>query len=179
MATVNLLPNQDVSNDWDLSTYGTDVYGFIDDDHTGAVATDGHYLGASVAGKTCVFGLEDFNADHSSIDGVRLVLRVGNGSRSQTYDIETELKPAVGSVYYTESTGTENSNRFYLTHTFTNRTTYDGSNAWDNTRVNGLRVSVTLDAHSGGTTNFTYAYVIVTYTPPLVTDNAIFFGCNF
>ena len=31
MATVNLLPNADVSNDWTLST-GSDVYALIDDD---------------------------------------------------------------------------------------------------------------------------------------------------
>ena len=34
-------------------------------------------------------------------------------------------------------------------------------------------------AHSGGSTRATYCYFIVTYTEPAVTDNSIFFGCNF
>ena len=50
MATVNLLPNADVSNDWTLST-GSDVYALIDDDHTLPVAMDVNYLSATAAGK--------------------------------------------------------------------------------------------------------------------------------
>ena len=178
MATVNLLPNADVSNNWTLST-GSDVYALIDDDHTLPVAMDVNYLSATAAGKACIFQLQDFTEGHSSIDGVQLVLRAGNDGRSQTYDLETKLLPVFGSAYYDESTGPETSNRFYKTHTFTNRTTYDGSNAWTNARVNSLRVGVTLDAHSGGTMKFTKAHVIVTYTEPLATDNSVFFGTNF
>ena len=180
MATVNLLPNADVSNSpaWTLST-GSDVYALIDDDHTGTIATDSNYLSATATGKSCIVQLEDFTEDHSSIDGVQLVVKAGNDGRSQTYELVTKLLPVIGSAYYDESTGTELANRYYLTHTFTNRTTYDGSNAWTNALVNGLRLYVELDAHSGGTFNFTQAYVIVTYTEPLATDNAIFFGTNF
>ena len=178
MATVNLLPNADVSNDWTLST-GSDVYALIDDDHTGTVAGDSSYLSATATGKSCIVQLEDFTEDHSSIDGVQVVVKAGNYGRALTYEIGTRLLPAIGGAYYSEGTGTENSNRYYLTHTFTNRTTYDGSNAWDNSRVNALKLGVSLDAHSGGGTKFTYAYVIVTYTLPLAADNSIFFGCNF
>ena len=178
MATVNLLPNGSGVNTFTLST-GSDVAALVQDDHTDPVVADGNYLSATVAGKFCYLTLDDFTEDHSSIDGVQIVLRAGNGARTQTYDIETQLLPTIGGAYYTESTGTENSNRFYLTHTFTNRTTTDGSTAWNNTLINGLRVFVKLDAISGGTFQFTQAYVIVTYTEPLATDNSIFFGCNF
>jgi hypothetical protein len=178
MATINLLPNADVSNDWTLST-GSDVYALVDDDHAGTVASDSSYLSATAAGKTCTLDLQSFTEAHSSIDGVQLVVRAGNDGRSETYDLETILRPQIGSAYYTESTGTENANRYYLTHTFTNRTTYDGSNAWTNFKVNSLRIVVTLDALSGGTMKFTQAYVIVTYTEPLAADDAIFFGTNF
>ena len=40
-------------------------------------------------------------------------------------------------------------------------------------------IDVNSYAISGGTIKFTYAYVIVTYTEPVSTDNAIFFGTNF
>ena len=178
MATVNLYPNGTDSNNFTLST-GSDVAALVQDDAS-TPAGDSNYLSATTSGKLCYLTLDDFTEDHSSIDGVQLVLRAGNGARSQTYDIETKLMPAgIGAAYYTESTGIENSNRFYLTHTFTNRTTTDGSTAWNNTLVDGLRIYVKLDAHSGGTFAFTQAYVIVTYTEPVATDNAIFFGTNF
>ena len=177
MATVNLLPNGAGINNFTLST-GSDVAALLQDDAS-TPAGDSNYLSATVAGKNCFLTLDDFTEDHISIDGVQIVLRAGNGARIQTYDIETQLLPALGAAYYTESTGTENSNRYYLTHTFTNRTTTDGSTAWNNTLVDGLRLYVKLDAISGGTFKFTQAYVIVTYTEPVATDNAIFFGTNF
>ena len=177
MATVNLYPNATDSNDFTLST-GSDVAALLQD-HASTPAGDSNYLSATVAGKNCYLTLDDFTEDHSSIDGVQIVLRAGNDGRSQTYDIETKLLPAGIGTYYTESTGTETSNRFYKTHTFTNRLAADGSTAWNNTLIDGLRVYVKLDAYSGGTFKFTQAYVIVTYTEPLATDNAIFFGTNF
>ena len=177
MATVNLYPNGSGSNTFTLST-GTNVAALLTDDSS-TPAGDSNYLSATVSGKLCYLTLDDFTEDHSSIDGVQLVLRAGNGSRSETYDIETKLLPAGIGTYYTESTGTENSNRFYLTHTFTNRTTTDGSTAWNDTLVDALRLYVKLDAISGGTFKFTQAYVIVTYTEPVATDNAIFFGTHF
>ena len=179
MATVNLYPNATDSNTFTLST-GSDAHTLVRDDYTSPISGDSNYLSATASGKLCLLALDDFTEDHSSIDGVQLVVRAGNDGRSQTYDIETRLMPAgIGSAYYTESTGTELANRWYLTHTFTNRTTYDGSNAWNNTLVDALRIIVDLDAHSGGTFKFTQAYVIVTYTEPVATDNAIFFGTNF
>ena len=181
MATVNLLPNADVSNSpaWTLST-GSDVYALIDDDHTGTVATDSNYLSATATGKSCIVQLEDFTEDHSSIDGIQIVTRAGNNQRGRTFDLETKLLPAgFGSAYYTETSGTQAASTTYRTQTYTNRTTTDGSTAWNNTLVDALRVNIKLDAHSGGTTRFTYAYVIVTYTEPVATDNSVFFGTNF
>ena len=178
MATINLLPNGSGINSFTLSS-GSDVGALVVDDYTGTIAGDSNYLSATVINKVCYLTLDDFTEAHSSIDGVQLVLRAGNDTRTQTYDIETKLLPAGVGTYYTESTGTEAANRYYLTHTFTNRTTYNGSDAWTNALVNGLRVFVKLDAISGGTFKFTQAYVKVTYTEPLATDDAIFFGTNF
>ena len=179
MATVNLLPNADVSNDWTLST-GSDVYALIDDNHTGTVASDSNYLSATVALKSCIVQLQDFTEAHSSIDGVQLVTRAGNNGRGASFDLRTQLLPAIGGAYYIEGSGTQLASGTYRTQTYTNRTTYDGSNAWTNGLVNALKLGVMLNAHSAGTTRFTYAYVIVTYTEPVVAaDNSVFFGCNF
>ena len=178
MATISLYPNGTDSNNFTLST-GSDAHTLVRDDYTGAVVGDSNYLSATASGKNCLLNLDDFTQAHSSIDGVQLVLRAGNDGRAKTYDIETKLMPAGIGTYYTESTGTETSHRYYKTHTFTNRTTTDGSTAWNDTLIDGLRIYVKLDAHSGGTFKFTQAYVIVTYTEPVATDNAIFFGTNF
>ena len=177
MATVNLLPNADVSNDWTLST-GSDVYALLDDDHTGTVATDSNYLSSTSAGSTCMVDLQDFSESHSAINSITLVTQAGNNGRGASYVLETRLTSASGD-YYTESSGIQTAHRNYKTQTYTARTTHDGSNAWTNALLNSLRVRVDLDAHSGGTTRFTYCYVIVDYDLPVATDNSIFFGTNF
>ena len=177
MATVNLLPNADVSNDWTLST-GSDVYALLDDDHTGTVATDSNYLSSTSAGSTCMVDLQDFSESHSAINSITLVTQAGNNGRGASYVLETRLTSASGD-YYTESSGIQTAHRNYKTQTYTARTTHDGSNAWTNALLNSLRVRVDLDAHSGGTTRFTYCYVTVDYDLPVATDNSIFFGTNF
>ena len=177
MATVNLLPNADVSNDWTLST-GSDVYALVDDDHTGTVATDSNYLSSTSAGSTCTVELQDFSESHSAINSITLVTKAGNNGRGASFTLETRLTSASGD-YYTESSGSQAAQRNYRTQTYTTRTTHDGSNAWTNALLNSLRVRVDLDAHSGGTTRFTYCYVTVDYDLPVATDNSIFFGTNF
>ena len=177
MATVNLLPNADVSNDWTLST-GSDVYALLDDDHTGTVATDSNYLSSTSAGSTCMVDLQDFSESHSAINSITLVTQAGNNGRGASYVLETRLTSTRGD-YYTESSGIQTAHRNYKTQTYTARTTHDGSNAWTNALLNSLRVRVDLDAHSGGTTRFTYCYVTVDYDLPVATDNSVFFGTNF
>ena len=180
MATVNLLPNADVLNNWTLST-GSDVYALVDDDHTANIVLDSSYVSATTAGKSCLLELQNFTESHSSIDGVQVVVKAGNNGRGRTFEIKTKLEdnstPAV--LYYDEDSGTQSASAGYRTITFTNRTTSNGSDAWTNSQLNNLRLYVELEAHSGGTTRFTYCYVIVTYTEALSTDNAIFFGTNF
>ena len=179
MATVNLYPDGTGVNSWTLST-GSDAHTLLQDDHTGFITTDSNYLSATASSKICYLQLDDFTEDHSSIDGVQVVTRAGNNGRGRQFALETKLLPASGlTAYYTEGSGTQAANASYRTQTYTNRTTHDGSTAWNNTLVDGLRLSVSLSLHSGGTTSFTQAYVIVTYTEPVATDNSIFFGTNF
>ena len=180
MATVNLLPNADVSNDWSLST-GSDVYALVDDDHSGFIGSDGKKLTTTSVGDDFVVDLQDFTEAHSSIDGVQAVVRAGNNGRGRTFKIKTKLQSntAPASIYYDEDSATKYASATYRTVTFTNRTTSDGSSAWTNSQLNNLRLYVEAEAHSGGTLSCTYCYVIVTYTEPVATDNSIFFGCNF
>jgi len=178
MATVNLLPNADVSNDWTLST-GSDVYALLDDDHTGNSSVDSNHIRATASGKTCTVAFQDFTEDFSSIDSVQAVVRAGNDGRGQSFALDMTILSPSGTFWSAEGSGTQGASLGYQTITFTSRTTSDGSSAWTNDNINDLRMRVDLSAHSGGTTRFTYCYFIVTYTEPTITDNAIFFGTNF
>ena len=179
MATVNLLPNGDVSNGWSLST-GSDVYALVDDDHTGNIATDSSYVSTTSAGTQFVVDLQDFTEAHSSIDGVQVVVKAGNNGRGKTFKIRTVLSnSSPAAVHYLEDSATQTASIGYKTITFTNRTASGDGDAWTNTDLNNLRLSVEAEAHSGGTTTCTYCYVIVTYTEPVSADNSIFFGTNF
>jgi len=180
MATINLLPNADVSNNWTPSAVFADAYTLMDDDHSGSVASDTNYLGATTTGKVFEFDFQNFTEGFSSIDSVQAVTRAGNNGRGASFEIEMTMNNgSSGAFYSAEGSGSQAGNVNYRTQTFTSRTTSDGSSAWTNTNINNLRMKVEITAHSGGTTKATYCYFIVTYTEPTVTDNAIFFGCNF
>ena len=180
MATVNLLPNADVSNDWTLST-GSDVYDLVDEDFTGTISSDGSRLTTTSVGDDFIVELQNFTESHSSIDGVQVVVRAGNGGRGATYKIKTKLlsETSPAGLYYEEDSSTQSAHGLYKTITFTNRTTSNGSDAWTNAQLNNLRLYVEAEANSAGTLSCTYCYVIVTYTEPTATDNSVFFGCNF
>ena len=182
MATINLLPNEDVYNDWTASTLFVGKYTLMDDDHTGNIATDSNYLGATTTGKVFELGFQDFTEDFSTIDSVQAVVRSGNNGRGASFEIEmTMVDYGSGSAFWSaEGSGSQAGLFTYRTQTFTSRTTSDGSSAWTNANINNLRMKVELTAHSGGTPRATYCYFIVTYTAPTaIADNSVFFGCNF
>ena len=179
MATVNLLPNGDVSNDWTLST-GSDVFALVDDDHAGTISSDSSKLTTTSVGDDFVVELQNFTESFSSIDSVTGFVRCGCGQRSKTYSLDLAILHSGGTFIANENSGTINSNRFYQSHTYTARTTSDGSTAWSNSDLNDIRLKLTLNSISASATvNITYCYFIVTYTEPLATDNSIFFGTNF
>ena len=180
MATVNLLPNADISNNFTIST-GSDAYAVMDDDHTGTIASDSSFLVATSSGKKFSLGFQDFSASASSIDAVQAVVKAGNNGRGQSFTIGmTIVNGTSGNFYAQESSGSLAASGTYRTISYTNRTTSDGSTAWTETDVNNLRMEFQLTAHSGGTFRATYCYYIITYTEAAVaTDNSIFFGTNF
>ena len=177
MATIVLVPNADVSNDWTLSA-ATDVYDLLNDTAV-TLGADSSYLSSTSAGSQCVVDLQNFTEAYSAINSVTLTTVSGNTGRGESHTLGTKLTSTSGD-YYTESSGNIPAHRTdYVIKNYTSRTTTDGSTAWNNTTVDGLRIRVSLDAHSGGTTQFTYCYVTVDYDLPVATDNSILFGTNF
>ena len=180
MATVNLLPNADVSNDWTINS-GSDVFEMINEDNTGFAATDSSRVYTTSAGDEFNVEFTDFTASYSSIDSIQVVLRTSVNARGATYVMRATLinETAPANIYYAENSSTQSGSANYRTVTYTSRTTSDGSSAWTNSQLNNIRLIVEVDSLSTGTCHCTYAYIIVTYTEPAVTDNAIFFGTNF
>ena len=181
MATVNLLPNADISNSpaWTISS-GSDVYAMLDDDDSGHVTSDSSDIEATAAGKVCIVAMQDLDPGLSgaTINSVTAVVKHNSRTRGQNYVINTAI--LMGSVLYEENTGTVYSDASWKTTTFTTRTTSDGVHAWTFADINGLRLGLALTSHSGGTTGITYAYYIVDYTEAVAAaDNAVFFGANF
>ena len=176
MATINLLPDGDISNDWTLST-GSDVFALLDDDTT-SIGSDSSRITATAAFKECTLTFQDFSEDFSSIDSVQAVIRAGNNGRGRSFKIKSTIFDNTSSLYV-ENSALQTASTTYRTITYTNRTTSDGSSAWTNSNINNLRMKIELSMHSGGTTSCTYCYFIITYTEPVATDNSLFFGCNF
>ena len=179
MATINLTPNGDVLNSWDIST-GSAAHLMVGADHTGNISTDSNYLHSSTTSDSFIVDMTNFDEPHSSIDGVQGVVRSGNNGRGSSFTIEMAMIYSTGTYWALESSGSQLGSANYRTQTFTNRTTSDGSSAWTKNDLKALRMRVDLTAHSSAVdTKCTYCYFIVTYTPPLATDNSIFFGTNF
>ena len=181
MATVNLLPNADVSllgPAWTISS-GSDVWAMLDDDDTGHVTSDSSDIEATATGKVCEVSFQNHSlAAGTTIDSVQAVVKHNNRGRGATYRIEVKINHS-GGTYYTENIyGTGSSS--WVTTTQTSRATSDGSTAWTLGEIDGLQMRFSLTAISGGTVGITYAYFIVTYTAAAaVTQNATFFGANF
>ena len=186
MATVNLLPNGDISNSpaWTLST-GSDVFALIDDDDTGNPASDGSQINTTAAGKKCVIQFQDFdNTDVASIDSVQAVLKVGQQGRGNTYTIGmTITNNGSGSADWPEETINDTASFSWNTNTFTARpyaNVHPSEPAWTDTDIDNITMEIHAHTMSGDTLRVTYAYFIVTYTEAVAAvDNATFFGTNF
>ena len=179
MATVNLIPNANISNDWDYST-GSSAFALLNQDHTGIVATDTQYIKSSTSGDECVVGFTDFTEDHSAINSVQAVLRVGTNTRGASARYGAAIQDSSGTLWSLENSGLIVANKNYITETKTARTTSNGSDAWTQSILNDIRMEIELTFYSGsGFARVTYAYFIVDYDLPVATDNAIFFGTNF
>ena len=139
MATVNLLPNADVSNNWTLSS-GSDVYALLDEDYTSNSSIDPNHIRATTSGKSCNVAFQDFTESHSSIDSVQAVIRAGNNGRGQSFALDMAILNSSGTFWSAEGSGTQAASAAYRTITFTSRTTSDGSSAWTNANVNDLRM---------------------------------------
>jgi len=185
MATINLLPNGTLSNNWGIvGGGGATADGVLAD------TDDATLIETSAISRHCTLHLDDFDASGLGSTGITSIRHYISGYKFNTRggdtDVNVELQNAAATLYTETHSLTFNS---YNAQAFfgTARTTYNGSMEWNGTDagslLNGLRLEVNTDPEdpSGvSKARVVQAYVEVTYTTGSVaTENAIFFGCAF
>ena len=180
MATVNITPDSTISNDWTIvGGSGTVHQNLADSSDTSLIRTQDQNDVAIVT----LLNSASY-ASPATIDSIRFYVRgVLFNARSGNTDIQVVLTDATAVTYYAE-TVTLNFTAGYAPedHYGTARTTSDGSTAWTSSDIDGLRLNINTSPEdpSGSTrAQVTKAYIEVTYTAGAVTDNSVFFGCNF
>ena len=182
MATVNLHPGSSVvsGSNWDIIGGGTLHSSLADSDDATLIRND-------TQNETVIFLLDDLHASLSgvTITSVRFYVRgVLYNTRSGNTDIQVILTDASDTTYYAE-TVTLNFTGGYAPedHYGTARTTDAslGGDEWKDGDLDGLRLNINTSPEDPAGSSYAQvskAYIEVTYTEA-VTDNAVFFGCNF
>jgi len=172
MATVNLVPNADVSNSpaWTLSG-GSDVYPLIAAEASVDESSDSDKISATAAGKKCIVEFTDLDfsgLNIDSINSVQAVVRAIVPERAQTYTMGVRILDSSSTELWAQETSAGSSAGNWATHTFTARTT-DGTDAWvdddsgNSNDIDGIRMEIEGVAMSGGTLKVGYAYFIIDY----------------
>ena len=183
MATVNLHPSSTVSNDWTISGgAGTVHENLADSSDTSLIRTQDQDDYAIVE----LDDLDYSGLNIGSIDSVRFYVRgVLYNARSGNTDIRVRMSNSSGTPLWPE-TITLNFTGGYVPedHYGTARTTTTAlGGAWGDSDLDGMTLSIDTspeDPAGASYAQVTKAYVEVTYTEAVaVTDNAVFFGCNF
>tara|TARA_R100000008_G_scaffold82720_1_gene67281 strand:+ start:1691 stop:2272 length:582 start_codon:yes stop_codon:yes gene_type:complete len=161
MATVNLNPSSTVSNDWTVSGGDGTAHGVLSDSTTSAIRTQDQ-------SDVCTVELDDYSAG-GTITSIRYcVSGFLYNTRSGDTDINVILQNSSGTTLYNETETLAFNSYVPQDHYGTARTTSDGSSAWTDSDLDGLRLSINTipeDPPSSSYANVVKAWVEVTYTP--------------
>ena len=184
MATVNLHPSSTVSNDWTIvGGSGTVHENLADSSDTSLIRTQDQNDYAIVE----LDDLDYSGLNIDTIDSVRFYVRgVLYNARSGNTDIQVRMQNSSAVTLWNEEV-TLNFTGGYVPedHYGTARTTNAslGGSAWADSDLDGMRLNINTSPEDPGGSSYaqvTKAYIEVTYTEAVsVTDNSVFFGCNF
>jgi ethanolamine utilization protein EutA (predicted chaperonin) len=114
---------------------------------------------------TCIVELDDYTAG-GTISNIRFVVKgFLFNTRSGDTDIQVIITNSSNDALYTETVTLNFNSYIEQTHTGTERTTSDGSTAWSDSDLDGLRLVIYTSADPPGASAaaVTEAYIIVTY----------------
>ena len=161
MPTVNLNPSSTVSNDWPIVKPTGNAHGALSDSN---IST---YIRTPDQSDVCTVELDDYSAG-GTINSIRFcVSGFLFNTRSGSTDINVRLQNSSGSTLYSEDVTLNFNGYVAQDHYGTARTTSDGSSAWTDSDLDGLRLSINTvpeDPPASSQANVVKAWVEVTYT---------------
>ena len=156
--TVNLFPSSTVTNQW--STQGNGSLEDIDGSNYLYSSTDNQYFTMEMD------DLDSTGLNIGSITGIQPSISADCSVRSTTAELTCDIASAI-STYFQETIDVPNTGT-QTTYDWTERKTSDGSNLWNDTQIDGIRLKVTLtDPPSSGFVYVTYMKLTVSYIETL------------
>ena len=159
MPTVNLNPDGTVGNNWPTLS-GSTAHGALADSSTGS------YIRTPDQNDSCVLTLDDYSAG-GTINSIRFAVSGYTFlTRGGDTDIRVRLSHSSG-VYYSENVTLNFNGYVAQDHYGTARTTSDGSSAWTDSDLDGLRLEIDTtpeDPPAVSQATVVKAWVEVTYT---------------
>jgi len=135
MAVVNLNPNSTVSNAWAIQSGDGTVHGVLSD---GVASTHIRTQAQNIA---CIVELDDFPG--GTISNIRFAVKGFKfNTRGGDTDIQVIITDSSNSALYTETVTLNFNSYTEETHLGTVRTTSDGSAAWTDADLDGLRLNI-------------------------------------
>ena len=174
MAIFKLHPSSTETNQWGTQG-GGDAHAELSD------VNDNTAIQTQYISRECIVQLDDYTAG-GTIDSIKHYIRGYKfNTRSGTTDVQVKLENSSGTALYSENHSLA-FNSYVAQDFFGTGRTDDGSDDWNTTSLNGLRLHINTDPEDPPAYSYARvvkAYVEVTYTAAAVTDNATFFGANF
>ena len=165
MATVNLNPDATLSNSWTIVNASTAHEALSDSSDASLIETHDQL-------DQCIVSLSNFDATALGVTSITSIRYMVSGfvqdTRTDTIDINVTLTSgnlATG-VYYQETSTLTFNGYTPVDHYGTARTTSDGSSAWTDSDLDGLRLAIdtSIEDPPGGTSaKIVKAFVEVTY----------------
>lgn len=160
MPTVNLNPDGTSSNNW-TTLSGSTAHGALSDSNTNT------YIRTADQNDSCVLTLDDYSAG-GTINSIRFgVSGYTFLTRGGDTDIRVRIMNSSGTSLYDENVTLNFNGYVAQDHYGTARTTSDGSSAWTDSDLDGLRLAVDTtpeDPPAVSQATVVKAWVEVTYT---------------
>ena len=161
MPTVNLNPDGTSSNNWPTLS-GSTAHGALSDSSTTT------HIRTPDQNDSCVLTLDDFNGTGRTINSIRFAVSGYTYlTRGGDTDIRVRILSGSGTALYAENVTLNFNGYVAQDHYGTARTTSDGSSAWTDSDLDGLRLEIDTtpeDPPSISQATVVKAWVEVTYS---------------
>ena len=169
MATVTLRPNATISiGDWTLVGGGGTAHATLSDENNSTYLRTGKEQTFEVE----LEALDSVGLNIGTIDSIQVVMTADNSVRSQSTGLTCSYRDSSSNLInsYTQTiTITTSGGTPSTDNNWTSRTTSDGSTAWSDSDIDGMRLRVVCGPSPGvGNIQVSELYLVVTYTEAVI-----------